>query len=245
MKAPLRNLALLSVVFSVAVAWAQNATQADITAEQVLDKAIDASGGKATISKIKTAVLKATMEAPMQGLKGTVLTYVKAPNKIRVETDLDGIGKTIQGFDGKVAWAKDPIQGLRKLEGAEKAAMTRNSSFVSTDWRQFYNKAVYVGKEKFGDKDVHVVELTPKEGRPIRQYFDAETFLLLKQTGVQSGPMGDMPFEAYFSDYKEFEGLKISMKQVVKVGPIEIQITMKEIKQGMPVDDKLFAMPAN
>jgi len=78
----------------------------------------------------------------------------------------------------------------------------------------------------------------------MRQYFDAETFLLLKQTGVQAGAMGEMPFEAYFSDYKEFEGLKLATKQVVKVGPIEIQITMKEIKQGVPVDDKLFAMPA-
>lgn len=244
MKASLRNLALLSLLLSVAGSWAQAPAQADVTAEQVLDKAIEASGGKATISKIKTAVLKATMEAPMQGLKGSVVTYVKAPNKIRVETDIEGLGKTIQGFDGKVAWSSDPIQGLRKLEGAEKAAMARNSSIVSTDWKQFYSKALYIGKEKFGDKDVHVVELTPKEGKPMRQYFDAETFLLLKQTGVQAGAMGEMPFEAYFSDYKEFEGLKLATKQVVKVGPIEIQITMKEIKQGVPVDDKLFAMPA-
>ncbi|MFN3683649.1 MAG: hypothetical protein ACK41F_06895 [Fimbriimonadaceae bacterium] len=244
MKTPLRKLALLSLLLSACVAWGQ-APAAGITAEQVLDKAIAASGGKETIAKIKTAVLRATMEAPMQGLKGSVVTYVKAPNKIRVETDIEGIGKTIQGFDGKVAWSKDPIQGLRKLEGAEKAAMARNSSIVSTDWRQFYTKATYVGLEKFGDKDVHVIELTPKGAKPIRQFFDAETFLLLKQTGVQEGPMGEMPFEAYFSDYKEVDGLKLAMKQVVKVGPIEIQITMKEIKQGLPVDDKLFAMPAN
>ncbi len=245
MKTPLRKLALLSLLLSACVAWGQAPAQAGITAEQVLDKAIAASGGKETIAKIKTAVLRATMEAPMQGLKGSVVTYVKAPNKIRVETDIEGIGKTVQGFDGKVAWSKDPIQGLRKLEGAEKAAMARNSSIVSTDWRQFYTKATYVGLEKFGDKDVHVIELTPKGAKPIRQFFDAETFLLLKQTGVQEGPMGEMPFEAYFSDYKEVDGLKLAMKQVVKVGPIEIQITMKEIKQGLPVDDKLFAMPAN
>ncbi|MEJ5169966.1 MAG: DUF620 domain-containing protein [Fimbriimonadales bacterium] len=233
------------MLLASAVVWAQNPTQPGITAEQVLEKSIEASGGKENLAKVKTAVLKATMEAPMQGLKGSVVTYVKAPNKIRVETDIEGIGKTIQGFDGKVAWSKDPIQGLRKLEGAEKAAMVRSSSIVSTDWKQFYSKATYVGLEKFGDKDVHVVELTPKGAKPIRQYFDAETFLLLKQTGVQEGPMGEMPFEAFFSDYKEVEGIKLAMKQVIKVGPIEIQITMKEIKQGQPVDDKLFAMPAN
>jgi hypothetical protein len=123
--------------------------------------------------------------------------------------------------------------------------MVRSSSVVATDWRQFYTKATYIGTDKVGERDVHVVEVTPKDSKPVRQFFDAETFLLLKQTGVQQGPMGEMPFEAFFTDYKEFEGLKIPMKQIVKVGPIEVQIVMREIKSGGPIDDKLFAMPTN
>ncbi|MCX7798752.1 MAG: outer membrane lipoprotein-sorting protein [Fimbriimonadales bacterium] len=245
MKTIFRALPAIVLALASAMALAQSPAQPTLTAEQVLDKSVEASGGKQNLTKLKTAILRATMEAPAQGLQGSVVTYIKAPNKIRVETDIAGIGKTLQGFDGKVAWSKDPIQGLRRLEGAEKAAMVRTSSVVSTDWRQFYTKATYIGTDKVGDRSVHVVEVTPKDAKPVRQFFDAETFLLLKQTGVQQGPMGEMPFEAFFTDYKEFEGLKIPMKQIVKVGPIEIQILMKEIKSGVPVEDKLFAMPAN
>lgn len=244
MKPIIRFVCAITFALASAAVFPQTATQPSITAEQVLDRSVEASGGKQKLANLKTAVLRGTLEAPTQGLQGSVVTYIKAPNKIRVETDISAFGKTLEGFDGKVAWAKDPIQGLRKLEGAEKAAMVRGSSIFSTDWRQFYSKATYIGTDKVGDREVHVVEVTPKESKPVRQFFDAETFLLLKQTGVQQGPMGEMPFEAFFTDYKEFKGLKIPMKQIVKVGPIEFQIVIKDIQSGIPVDDKLFVMPA-
>src|SRR5215211_1280342 len=51
------------------------------TVKEVLDKFVQATGGRAAIEKIQTRTMKGTVELVPMGVKGTVEVYQSAPDK--------------------------------------------------------------------------------------------------------------------------------------------------------------------
>src|SRR5262249_36051553 len=106
--------AALGVCLLAATAGAQGLPKA----EEVLDKYVEATGGKAAYEKIKNQVLHGTVELG-GAVKGPMVSYHAPPNKMYVEIELQGLGKIEQGTDGKVAWERSALAGARILNGAE------------------------------------------------------------------------------------------------------------------------------
>ena len=79
-------------------------------AEKILDKFVEATGGKAAYEKIHNE--KATGTFVGKGVKGTVLNYKAEPNKMYTRVDLENIGAVEDGTDGDTAWALSALQGL-------------------------------------------------------------------------------------------------------------------------------------
>ena len=216
---------------------------ADLTADQIIDKSIQATGGKAAYDRQKTLVMTGTIEVKMQGLKGSIVTYQKDPDKVLVVTTLPGLGDFKQGYDGKTAWAQDRLTGLRKLEGQERAAFIREANNSVLKWKTLYTSIKVTGKVKVGDRDTYAVKLVPKEGEPSTQYFDVETFLVLRADVVQKGPQGTMAVQNYLSDYRVVSGVKMPFMTTMKtpVGDMVLQLT--SVKANTPIDDAKFAFP--
>ncbi len=62
------------------------------TVDQVLDRYVEALGGKAAVEKLNSRVSKGTFDAVAQGASGTVEIYAKAPNKLASIADVSGFG---------------------------------------------------------------------------------------------------------------------------------------------------------
>ena len=75
---------LLSLALSVA-AFAQEAkpkpAEGMPSADQIIEKYVQAMGGKAALEKLNSRTTKASFEIPSMGAGGTVETFAKAPNK--------------------------------------------------------------------------------------------------------------------------------------------------------------------
>src|SRR5262249_60032311 len=97
------------------------ATAAESTVDQILDKYVQAIGGRQAVEKITSRVAKGTFEVSAMGQKGEIELYVKAPNKTLRVQNLSGVGEILDGFDGKIAWSQNPMMGLREKDGAELA----------------------------------------------------------------------------------------------------------------------------
>ena len=218
-----------------------------MTAEQVLERSVEATGGRAAYAKITSMVTKGTMESAAQGIHGTFTATVKAPNKIRGDQSIPGFAETHQGFDGKTGWSQDPFSGLRTLGGQELATMKQMSQIdAQTNWRALYKKAEMLGTRKVDKRDTLVVRLTPLVGKPATGYYDARTFLLLRMDIVVENPQGSIPMELYFSDYRPVEGVKMPFVTRQRVGGIaEILLTITDVQQNVPVDDALFVKPSS
>jgi hypothetical protein len=228
---------------------AKTAAKIPYTAEQILDKTADATGGRAAIAKIQTLVMNGTMDMKAQGLTGKVETYLKAPNKFLMAATIPGIGEMRQAFDGTTGWAQDPFTGVRTLQGPELALLRRTASLEGAiNWRTLYAKVEVVGTSKVNGRDAYVVKLTPRgtgpNVQPVTQYHDAQTFLPVRLDTVVQSPQGTFPTESYLSDYRSVEGLKMPFKLRQVVGGIaEIVTTFSEARVNVPVEEAKFARP--
>lgn len=220
-------------------------TKALPTADQIVDKYVQAIGGKAAIEKQTSRVSKGSFEIPAVGATGTAEIYEKAPDKNSATITIAGFGVVQEGYDGKTAWAQDPQSGLREKSGLEFAAAKLDGDFYKPiKLKQLYPKMAVKGKDKVGDKEVYVVEATPTEGSAETWYFDAQSGLLLRQDLERDGPQGKQAIQAFLEDYKEVDGMKIpfSIRQVTPQFTLTIKI--EDIKTNVPIDDAKFKKPA-
>ena len=242
----MRRISMFLPILAVCAALAHLSAQAPAlpTIDQVLEKYLTASGGRAAFEKITTRVATATLEMPDQGINGTMTLTEKAPNKSLVVVEIPGLGKIREATDGEVAWDDNPQLGLREKTGAEKAEALRGATFnMETNIRKVFPKLEVTGREQVGTRPTVVVLGTPVDGAPTTFYFDAETGLLLKSSGSRETAQGPMTFEAFFEDYRTQDGIKqpFLIRQVTPAFSMVIRVT--EMKHNVPVDDSIFRKP--
>jgi hypothetical protein len=223
---------------------AQEAAKPEITVEQIMNKAIEASGGREALEKLTSYVATGTIELSAMGITATNETYAKAPNKRLSVTTIDGFGEIIQGYDGKVAWSKEPQAGLKEMTG-EMAEQTKRESVFNQalEWKTMYPQSEVTGKDKAAGHDCWMIKFTPATGRAVMHCYDTESYLLIR--AVNPGPNGsEIPVE--LSDYKDMgTGVKSPMTIKVTVPNIgDMTIRYKEVKPNVAIDDAKFSKPA-
>jgi photosynthetic reaction center cytochrome c subunit len=218
-------------------------TPAMPTADQVLAKYTEAIGGPAAIDKMKTRVMKGTYT----GFNGMALpfeVYQKAPDKFYINVTTQQ-GTIERAFDGKIAWEKSP-RGINELTNP---ILDNLKSvflfFLNIKLKEQFAQMRLGGKDKIGDRDVLIVAGRNTENRRERLFFDAETGLLLRRITYLETPIGVIPEQIDFEDYRDVDGVKLPFTvRVLSVEPGFVS-TRKydEIKISVPVEDTKFNMP--
>jgi zinc protease len=213
--------------------------------DQILDKFVQAIGGKAAMEKVTSRVSKGNFEIPSMGAGGPIEIYSKAPNINLVIINIPGFGVVQQGFNGTVAWAQEPTSGLRELSGPELVSAKREAEFYADiKFKELYPKMTVKGKDKVGDKEVYVIEATPSEGSPALLYFDTQSGLMLRTDREAESPQGKMHVEIFLEDYKEVDGIKMPFTVKQNTPAISFTIKIEEVKHNVPVDDAKFNKPS-
>src|SRR5262249_44464509 len=149
-------------------------------AEAILDKYIEATGGKAAYAKVTSDISTGTMTMGAMGLSGKLVMYSQAPANRLLELTLEGIGKISEGANSEIAWSFNAMQGPRIKEGDEKAqAMQLGRYSADARWRDYYKSAATVGVETAEGKECYKVEVTPKTGKVQTRWYDKQTGLLV------------------------------------------------------------------
>ncbi len=74
------------------------------TVDQILDKYVQALGGRDAITKLTTLTMKGSISNPSTGETGTVEIYMKAPNKRLALINIYAEGLDERGYNGKAGW---------------------------------------------------------------------------------------------------------------------------------------------
>jgi hypothetical protein len=216
------------------------------TAEAVFKKAIDATGGAAAYEKVKTMSSRGTVEIVGQGIKGTLVSVEAKPDKTDTVMDLAGIGKIHMGTGNGQAWQTSAFQGPRVLEGEERDFMLRESAIDAlARWHETYGEVKVDGEETLDGKECwRLVAKAPKASKPETLWFEKESGLLVKSATTMVSPMGEMPMESRYSDYRDEGGLKVAHTLRQSAGPQVILTTLEEITINPELAATQFDVPA-
>jgi zinc protease len=214
------------------------------TADTVLSQYVEATGGKAAYEKLKNRVVTGTIEIPAANIKGDTKVMQAAPNKFAMVAELGPAGQVKRVSDGTKVWEVSTVAGEREIDGEEKETFLREADFYKElHWKELYTKIECTGTEEVDGKPTYKIVLTPKAGKPITEYYDKASHLLVKETSTTASPMGDVLVEEFPSDYKPVDGVLIPHKVTQKVLTQEIVVTLKEIKHNVEIPADAFKRP--
>jgi hypothetical protein len=216
----------------------------DPTPEAIMDKFIEATGGRAAYEKVKTEVATGTLELTSMGMSGTLTSYKSAPDKNYTVIDFAGMGKAEEGSNGEVAWKINGMEGSVVKKGDERAVALRNGALnAELRWKDFYKKAELAGSEDVGGKPCYKVVLTPNEGDAETRYYDKTTHLLTKVVVPTSTANGPMTVELTLADYKEEDGITSPHTINQKVPNMDIVIKIDNVKRNVDIPANRFDLP--
>src|SRR5215470_9164743 len=115
-------------------ALAAQAAASTPTVDKILDKYVEAIGGKAALEKVTTRMMKGTLELPATGdagsiVPGSIEVYAKAPNKRLSTVVIPGSGTDQRGYNGSAGWYVDPDEGPKDLSGPDLDAIKAEAPF--------------------------------------------------------------------------------------------------------------------
>lgn len=213
------------------------------TVEQILERYVQASGGRQAVEMVKSRVWKGS-RVGADGVLVPEEVYAKAPNKLLTVTSYPGqVFRT--GFDGAKGWARSN-QGARDLPPDMLAQLRREAEFYKeTRLKDSYSKLSVVGRATVGEREAYVVEATPADGGSIEKlYFDVQTGLLLRKYSEAQTVIGQYPTQTDYEDYRDVDGVKLPFVIRWSIPGRVWGRKITEVKQNVPLDDAQFNPPA-
>jgi photosynthetic reaction center cytochrome c subunit len=217
------------------------------SADQILDKYIQALGGAQQLAKVTSIVAKGTYTGyDTDFSKVPIDVFAKAPNlRAAVVHTLSGDNTTT--YDGHDAWvaAVDkpvPLYALvdEDLDGAGMDSLLWFPAQIKqelTKWRTGFPEVT------IADRPAVVVEGTTAGGTPVKLYFDKQTGLLVRQARFTNTVIGLTPTHVEYSDYRVVSGVKIPFKWTVTWVDGQSTTELTQAQANVAIDVAKFAKP--
>ena len=221
-------------------------TDQRIVASQVIDKYIQAVGGADRVAKFTSFVAKGTYAGFDTSFdKVQMELYGKAPNQQAMVVHL-GIGVNTRTYDGRagyIAGPDTPIPLVTLTEGnLDRAKLEAMVAFPSKallnafpQWRG--------GRTAINDQEVIVLQGSA-DGQPIANFYFDNAGLLIRFIRWTRTPVGYVPTEVDYSDYRDVAGVKVPFKRTVTQTYMQMNIELSDVQPNVRVDDSRFARPA-
>ena len=223
-----------------AAAAAKSTAPASVTDADIRQKYIAAVGGEKAISAIKD--IKLVYGAEIQGTK---ISYIEWKGKGRIKKEVNAMGAVVQKTVFANGKGKMEVQGQPKDMSDEEVAEAKRDADIQAVLHpeQYGMKRTVNGMEKLEGKDYYVVEATDASGKKSKEYYEASTGLLIRETHVESSPQGEVPVIVEFSDYREVPGaggykIPYTLKQGSPMQELEFTVQSVEVNKGIP--DSVF-----
>jgi len=240
-------ISLLSVGFS---ALASRTNDADPKA--VIDKAIQALGGEERLKDIHAATF--TVKGELKTIANAEFTSqysVQPPTQRKqvIKFDVSGMMHSMtQTIDGDKGWMI--LRG--KVQDMPPQEVARQKDELYADWvatilplKDPAFKLASLGETQVNGQPAVGVNVMHAGHSDIKLYFDKASGLLVKVMRHARGPGGrEGESEFYYSDYKDFDGVKQYTKVLVTSGGKEIaNTTLSDFKPLPKLDHKVFERP--
>jgi photosynthetic reaction center cytochrome c subunit len=239
-------------------------------ASTILDKFIAASGGAQRLAGLTSFVGKGTSVGfGGFGGGGDVEIVAKAPDKratIILFKEETSRGDQIRSYDGKTGWVRTPLNVLGEfqlfggdLDGARfdaqlsfpgqiKEVLTNLKTGPPTTIKDLPAPSSQSSLQKDISLDeshlVDVVQGTGPRNLLVTLFFDRQTSLLLRELRYGVGPIGRVPTQIDYADYRDVNGIKLPFHITYAWLDGRDSIVLNDIKTNVTIDEAKFGKPA-
>lgn len=210
------------------------------TADEVVNKYVQALGGQAALTAAKTRVAEGT-----QTTRDLQTTPIKVQEKVSGEYRIDVATQPnpqVRVSAPAGTWVTGQGPNARDLEGIQAAQVARPTDFgIGANVKTKYTNLTVRRYENVDGKPAIVVD--GRRGDIVNEslYFDRESGLLVRRVVQTKTAYGNFAEQVDYSDYRDASGIKV---------PFQIKYTswnqvtsekFTDIKVNAPVDDAVFA----
>jgi hypothetical protein len=213
------------------------------TADQLLDKYLEAIGGVDAVRRLSTRVSKGRSQEA-----GNVAypfeSYAKAPDKRLTVVRMRG-NVTSVGYAGSIGWTASGALNVLDMQAADlERVKLEDDLYLAWHIRQLYTDWSVGHPETVGGQEAYVLEGTAPGRSPIRLYLGSQTGLLLRMMYFTELPLGKLATQLDYADYRGVDGVQVPFRMVVVRPTSRTTIQLEQVEQNGPVDEAMFARPA-
>jgi zinc protease len=224
--------------FDIYVPTKASALPADLTAEKVIAKYIEAIGGAKKVNELKS--VKMTMKATIQGTELIMSNSKKSPGKSITEISVQGNVMQKSIVDGKevaqmAMGQKAPVDPAAKEKELFEANLIPEAVLAASNV-----KITLKGIEAVEGKEAYIVDYLFPAGEKTTNYFDTETGLKVQAMEIAKTPQGEMAVPTKFQNYKEVNGIKFPHTISISQGPMNLKFEASSIEVNPIIDDSVF-----
>jgi hypothetical protein len=233
---------LLFAVLSFAVVSARAQT-----ADDVIQKYSANMGGLEAFSKISSAKITGTYSSQGNDLSLTLQII----NGKAMRTDVEVMGQSVTNvYNNGKGWKINPFAGITtatEVTGSELSDFKTQASLATQlmDYKARGHQVEMQGEETVDGIKTFKIKLTNKDdGKLTTYYISIADYTIIKSVTSRDIQGKSMDVESYYSDLKEFGGIKFFMTRDSKIDGETFQtVKFEKIELNVPVDEKIFDMP--
>lgn len=218
--------------------------------DQILDKYIQALGGAQRLAGIKSFIATGT-SVGYEGLGGggQFQIFGKAPDQRTVQIvfkDHPERGDSTRAYNGSAGWIKSPrgLLGEYELAGSELDGLRLEAQLAFPGQiKQVLTNLRAGNPDSINGSDVDVVQGTGPRGVLATLYFDKQSGLLTRLVRYGRSPVGRVPVQSDYSDYREVGGVKFPFKYTFSWLDGRDAFQLTEVKTNVPIDAAKFGKP--
>jgi len=257
---PMRASSVLTTLVLIlspnAIDFAVQKPALSASADEILRKNIEASGGRQKLSALRSLKMTGKMITPPISEGGgpnpkqespamPTTIWVKRPALVRMEMTV-GSDTMVNIFDGIKAWSTKPgSKSFEELSGdvLERliAGLLKGMSEFGRPLEFYRDKNLPVetiGSERLESREVYKLKMPRKDADAIYVFVDKANFTKLKQSEIYR----DLDLDTYYGDYRGVDGLFLPhyVEHRAMSDQAFSKIIIEKLELNVAMDDSLF-----
>jgi len=218
--------------------------------DQVLDTYLQAIGGAQNVARVTSFIATGKSVGYRRfGGGGIVEVSAQAPDKRATHISFPEYpdrGVSVRTYDGGTGWIATPLAAVRKYElaGSERdgARLDAMLSFP-TQIKQALTSLRVGPPSTIGDRDVTVLQGNGPNGTLATLYFDDLSGLLVRMVRHGRSPIGRVPTQVDYSDYRDVGGMKFPFRWTFAWLDGRDNFEFSDVKLNVPIAAATFGEP--
>ena len=224
-----------------------------ITSEEIVAKNVEARGGAAALSALRSLRRTGRFVVPGRNLLITLTEVKERPGRIRQEATYQGLTQ-IQAFDGEKGWQVQPFEGRKdpvvmSEDDAKpfRLAADLDGPFVNAKAKG--HTLEYLGTEDVDGTLAHKLRVKLKWGGDVTVWIDPDTWMVIRDLATSTVRGAEHEVETDYGDYEKAGGVYVPMSE--ERGPrnsppaSRAKSIYERVEANVAVPPDAFAFPAN